>query len=226
MAHLITLGKKQIVRPMEKNTKNNLKSGYMLLILVFFVFLISIGLMIAVPVWQTQIKREMEEELIFRGNQFVEAIRIFQTKTPGSFPESFDELIEEKCLRRLYKDPMTASGEWNIILPIQEGPSRPVRPRDRRRSAVQEGIERAEPEEGGRGEEGGIQKVLIAPFSALSSIDNPQIIGVVSSSADRSIKIYNNQTSYNKWLFYYGGDDKNLPNIVMYGQEQEKEEKD
>lgn len=211
---------------MKKNTKKNLKSGYMLLILVFIVFLISIGLMIAVPVWQTQIKREREEELIFRGKQFVEAIRIFQTKNPGTFPKSFDELIEEKCLRRLYKDPMTASGEWNIILPIQEGPSRSARPRNRQRSAGPEGNDRAEPGGRERGEEGGFQKVLIAPFSALSSIGNPQIIGVVSSSTAVSIKIYNNQTSYDKWLFYYGQDEKKVPEIVIYGQEQEKEEKE
>lgn len=188
----------------------------MLLILVFIVFLISIGLMVAVPVWQTQVKREMEEELIFRGNQFVEAIRVFQTKKPGTFPKNFEELIEEKCLRRLYKDPMTANGEWNIIMSVQEGPTGPVRRRRRQQTANRR--------EGGSGEGGGVQKVLIAPFSVLSSIKNPQIIGVVSSSTSNSIKIYNDQTSYDKWLFYYGYDEKKLPEIIMYGQEEEEEE--
>jgi len=202
---------------MKINTKTRLKSGYMLLILVFIVFLISIGLMIAVPVWQTQMKRELEEELIFRGNQFVEAIRIFQTKKPGTFPKNFEELIEEKCLRRMYKDPMTASGEWNIILPVQEDPTRPSRRRRQLYSNPEE-MRRA------KSEAGGIQKVIIAPFSALSSIDNPQIIGVVSSSTAKSMKTYNNQTSYNKWLFFYGQDGKNLPKIVMYGQEEKEEE--
>ena len=142
-------------------------------------------------------------------------------------------LIEEKCLRRMYKDPMTASGNWNIILPVQEGPTRPRRrrrqrlsaPEERRRAEPEEG-ELENPEEGEQSEEGGIQKVIIAPFSALSSIDNPQIIGVVSSSTAKSMKTYNDQTSYNKWLFFYGQDGKNLPKIVMYGQEEKEEEEE
>lgn len=194
----------------------NAKNGYMLLILVFIVFSISIGLLVAVPLWQTQMKRELEEELIFRGNQFVEAIRLFQTKNPGTFPKDFDELIEEKCLRRMYKDPMTAAGEWNIILPVQEGPTGPARPRRRRRSP--------EPDQSGRSESSGPQKVIIAPFSALSAINNPQIIGVVSSSKANSIKIYNGQTSYDRWLFFYGQEGNKLPEIVIYGQEAEDEE--
>jgi type II secretory pathway pseudopilin PulG len=100
------------------------QKGYTLLILIFAVSILSIGLLVAVPVWQTQIQREKEEELIFRGNQYVEAVRLFQLKKPGSFPSTLDELIEEKCLRRLYRDPMTSHGEWNIILPISGVPRR------------------------------------------------------------------------------------------------------
>ena len=196
----------------------------MLLILVFVVFSISIGLLVAVPLWQTQVKREMEEELIFRGNQYVEAIRLFQTKKPGTFPKDFEELIEEKCLRRLYKDPMTASGEWNIILPIQEGPSSPAISRRRRRSPESRQIRGTEPEESGRSEAAGPQKVLIAPFSVLSSIKNPQIIGVVSTSTAKSIKIFNGQSSYDRWLFFYGQEGNKLPQIVIYGQNEEDEE--
>lgn len=200
---------------MTKNVRKKSNNGYILLILVFVIFSISIGLLVAMPLWQTQMKREMEEELIFRGNQFVEAIRLFQTKKPGTFPKNFEELIEEKCLRRMYKDPLTSSGEWNIILPIQEGPTRPARPGRRRRSL--------DPGESGRSEAGGPQKVLIVPFGVLSSIKNPQIIGVVSTSTANSIKIYKGQTSYNRWLFFYGQEGNKLPEIVIYGQEEETE---
>lgn len=95
-------------------------SGYTLLILLFALTVLTLGLMVAVPVWETQIQREKEEELIFRGKQYIEAIRIFRLKKPGAFPRSLEELLEENCIRRLYKDPMTKSGEWNIILPIRE----------------------------------------------------------------------------------------------------------
>ena len=178
------------------------KKGYILLILMFGVFMLSIGLLVAVPVWQTQIQREKEEELIFRGNQYVEAVRLFQTKNPGSFPKSLDELFEEKCIRKLYKDPMSEDGEWNIILPYSG-----IAPKKGRR--------------GRRTETSGqsiAQKILVAPHSALSSIQNPQIIGVASSSTAQSIKIYLEQETYDKWLFFYGLDPDNMPEIVYYGE--------
>ena len=57
-------------------------SGYTLLILLFALTVLTLGLMVAVPVWETQIQREKEEELIFRGRQYIEAIRIFRLKKP------------------------------------------------------------------------------------------------------------------------------------------------
>jgi hypothetical protein len=98
-------------------------SGYMMVILVFAVTVLTIGLMVAVPVWQTQMQREKEEELIFRGNQYVEAIRLYQQKNPGVFPDRLQDLLEEKCIRRLYEDPMTEAGEWNVVLFYQESSS-------------------------------------------------------------------------------------------------------
>ncbi len=98
-------------------------SGYMMLILVFAVTVLTIGLMVAVPVWQTQMQREREEELVFRGKQYVEALRLYQQKNPGTFPAKLKDLLEEKCIRRLYKDPMTETGEWDVVLLYQESSS-------------------------------------------------------------------------------------------------------
>ena len=169
------------------------RKGYSLIILLIAITVLSIGLLVAVPVWQTQIQREKEEELIFRGKQYVEAIRLFQLQNPGSFPESFEELIEEKCIRKLFKDPMTEHGEWNVILPYQ-------------------GVSK------GKGESP--QKVLIVPFNSLTAVNNVQIIGVVSSSDKKSMKIYYEQETYDKWLFYYGQDPSKMPEIIHYGQEE------
>jgi hypothetical protein len=33
------------------------------------------------------------------------------------------------------------------------------------------------------------------------------------------VKIYNDQETYDKWLFYYGQDPKKLPKIIRYGEE-------
>lgn len=196
-------------------------NGYTILILMFMVFVMSIGLMIAVPVWQTQIQREKEEELIFRGKQYVEAIRLFQSKRPGAFPKDFEELIEEKCLRKLFEDPMSPDGKWNVIL-MSQGPvarrSRQPTRRTPRRGSSGRGGRPTTP--GSEGPATAVQKVLIAPQAALDSIDNPQIIGVVSSSTKKSFKIHNDQESYDMWLFFYGQDPKKMPEIVIYGQEE------
>lgn len=172
--------------------------GYILLILMFAVFFLSIGLLIAVPVWRTEIQREKEEELIFRGKQYVEAVRIFALKKPGRLPGKLEELLEEKCIRRLYPDPMAESGEWNVILAAGGGAGA-----------------------AGAGAQAG--KILVAPQRALASIPNARILGVVSSSVQGSIKIRYDQESYDKWLFYYGQDPEGkLPQIVYYGRDEEK----
>jgi type II secretory pathway pseudopilin PulG len=170
------------------------KKGYTLLALLVAITIMGIGLLVAIPVWQTQIQREKEVELIFRGHQYVEAIRIYQMLYPGSFPKTLEELLEEKCIRKLFPDPMTKDGEWNLILPYQG-------------VSTKKGTTP--------------QKVLIVPTGALASIDNPRIIGVVSSSTRRSFKIYQDQEFYNTWLFFYGQDPKKLPEIVHYGKEEE-----
>ncbi len=160
----------------------------MIIMLMFLLFIMSLGLMVAYPVWKTQIQREREDELIFRGNQYVEAIRLFQAKNPGRFPKDFKDLVEKKFLRRLYPDPMTASGEWNIILQSNQARQ--------------------------RGSGGAPQEVLVGPPAAIASINNPQIIGVVSSSTAKSVKIYNEKDTYDQWLFYLGQDPKRTPTIV------------
>jgi type II secretory pathway pseudopilin PulG len=171
------------------------KKGYILIILMVAVFIMAIGFLVAVPIWKTQLQREKEEELIFRGKQYVEAVRLFQLKYPGSFPKSFEELLEDKCLRKMYKDPMTKNGEWDVIVPYGGA--------SRRR-------------------EGAIQKIMVVPQSALSSIDSPRIIGVVSSSPAKSIKIYFDQETYDKWLFYYGFDPEKMPEIVYFGETEKR----
>jgi hypothetical protein len=199
---------------------------------MFAIFLLMLGLMVAVPVWQTQIQRELEEELIFRGEQYVEAVRLYQTKNPGQFPSNFEDLLEENFIRRLYRDPMTENGEWNVILLDQRGgggvPGQGTvvflrKARQRGRSgASQQGASDAQ-QRGRAGQQQAAaapQRILIAPQSVLDTIENASIIGVVSSSDRESIRIHNEQTSYDKWLFFYGQDPEKMPEIVHYGQEE------
>ena len=92
------------------------RGGYTFLIVLIMMTILAIGLLVAVPVWKTEMQREAEEELIFRGGQYVEAVRRFQAKNPGAFPKSIEELIKGRFLRRAFRDPMTADGKWDIVL--------------------------------------------------------------------------------------------------------------
>src|SRR5436309_2897891 len=84
-------------------------AGFSLAALIFFATAISIVLSAAVPAYQMQAKREREEELIFRGEEYSRAIQKFQRKF-GVYPPSVDALVETNGLRfvrRKYKDPIT-----------------------------------------------------------------------------------------------------------------------
>ena len=57
------------------------------------VTVMNILVAIALPAWSQVMKREREKELIFRGLQYAEAIRVFQATT-GRYPVSLRELLE------------------------------------------------------------------------------------------------------------------------------------
>ena len=54
------------------------EAGYNLVILMMSLMVLNILIAAALPKWSHVIRREREEELISRGWQYVEAIRIFR----------------------------------------------------------------------------------------------------------------------------------------------------
>lgn len=83
--------------------------GYILLTLMLFVALLTIGLAVAVQNIESQIKRDREEELIHRGVQYSRAVRHYFKKF-GRYPSRIEELENTnnmRFLRRRYKDPLT-----------------------------------------------------------------------------------------------------------------------
>lgn len=84
------------------------------MIVVFTVMTVMVSA--AMPMWSKIIQREREEELIFRGLQYAEAIRVFQLRN-GRYPLRLEELVivRPRSIRQLWTDPMTDSGEWGLI---------------------------------------------------------------------------------------------------------------
>jgi type II secretory pathway pseudopilin PulG len=91
-------------------------AGFSLAALIFFATAVSIFIAAAVPAYQMQAKREMEAELIFRGEEYARAIQKYQRKF-GIYPTSVEQLVSTnglRFLRRPYKDPMTDK-EFRLI---------------------------------------------------------------------------------------------------------------
>ena len=94
--------------------------GYALMMVVFFTALLLIATMAAAPSILVQGKREKEEEMIWRGKQYIRGVKLYYRKM-GRFPTSVDDLTKPKIgslrfMRQAYKDPMNqADGSWRLI---------------------------------------------------------------------------------------------------------------
>ena len=82
------------------------EGGYAMAALLVMMAVAAVLMSVAMPVWRHEAQREKEEELIWRGQQYVRAIRLFQARTQG-FPPSIDVLVQQRFLRKKYKDPIT-----------------------------------------------------------------------------------------------------------------------
>jgi len=167
--------------------KKSSEAGYNLVILMVSLTLLNILLALALPKWSHVIRREREEELISRGLQYAEAIRIFENRFQR-LPVRIEELIEiePRSIRKLWKDPMTDDGRWVLIPPGGgEGPT--LTPQDPDGRDEPDEDEEIDPNTG-IGQKKGI--VQIGPFS-----------GVHSRSSKESILIFNGRTRYDEWQF-------------------------
>lgn len=170
------------------------EAGYNLVILIMVLTVINIMIAAALPKWSHVIRREREEELISRGFQYAEAIRIFQNRFQR-LPVRAEELIEvePRSIRKLWKDPMTEEGMWFLIPPGTGGPNLtppPAGPDGRNDQEGPDGTDAGEelPDNTGIGEKGG--KTQVGPF-----------IGVRSRSSKESILVFNGHDRYDQWQF-------------------------
>jgi type II secretory pathway pseudopilin PulG len=142
--------------------------GYAMVALLVAMSIMAVMLGLALPVWQTAIRREREAELVFRGEQYVQAIRLFQRRYAGTFPPNVDVLVKQRFLRRRYQDPITGSDFQPVYAGI--------------------GTTTAGARAGGA--------LLATSFSGRGGI-----IGVVSTSSEASLRLYNGRGRYNEWSF-------------------------
>jgi type II secretory pathway pseudopilin PulG len=104
--------------------KTGRQSGFILALLLALITAAGILLTKATPSVIAEVQRDQEEELIFRGEAIRTAMRRYKAKT-GKYPTSLEDLakMRPRILRKLYRDPMTAEGEWEIVTAVQAGAS-------------------------------------------------------------------------------------------------------
>lgn len=93
--------------------------------LLAIVAIMSVMLVTAGEVWQMTKKREKEQELLFIGNQFRQAINGYYEHTTGQerrYPLNLENLLKDprhpstqRYLRKIYRDPVSGSEKWGLI---------------------------------------------------------------------------------------------------------------
>ncbi len=157
-------------------------AGFSMAGLLVGITLMLILMTVAVPSWQYVMKDAREEELIFRGCQIAEAIERFQRKNGNAVPPSLEVLVKGRFLRQAYTDPMTPQGKWRFIRVGEPlGPTPGVKPGPPAPSPS--------PSPGVSG----------GPGTTLGPI-----VGVASTSPDKSLRMFNGRTKYSDWLFVAG----------------------
>jgi hypothetical protein len=108
------------MRNRQRRALASAKNGFALLMVLFLTTLVLLGAMAAAPYLRTERQRENEQEMIWRGKQYVRGIKLYYRKM-GRFPTSADDLTKPsvcslRFMRRAYKDPMNkADGSWRFI---------------------------------------------------------------------------------------------------------------
>lgn len=143
------------------------------------------------PLASAQAQRGREEELVFRGLQFAEGIRVFRRRY-RRYPTSLKEMLDvrPRTLRKVWKDPMTGTDEWGLITMTSAQPVAGLRPGG---SASPLGV---------------VPRPTPAPTSPFSKSGGPAsggvmgpVLGVHSRSTKKGFRIWNGKESYSEWRF-------------------------
>jgi type II secretory pathway pseudopilin PulG len=209
-------------------------SGYVLLGITIALVILGIFLVAAVPLWQKAVQREREQELIFRGYQYMQAIERYQRKYPGAYPPSVEVLIEQKFLRRAYKDPFGGKdGEWNVIRQLspelQLGQQQQLQQASEAAGITDLNRSRAQLRTPGgavpgapgstRPPTGGTFQSSLGRGASDASMGG--IVGVSSRSTEKTFYRVPGKEKYKDWLFVWGVQQGVAPVVPIPGQAQQ-----
>jgi type II secretory pathway pseudopilin PulG len=102
-------------------------SGFTFIGLLVIVAIMGVALLAVGEVWSFAQKREKERALLFVGDQFRQAIKLYYIHTPAAsklqpYPRSLEDLLKDprypstqRYLRKIYADPLNNSHEWGLL---------------------------------------------------------------------------------------------------------------
>lgn len=178
-------------------------------------FVLAVMLLAAVQPASIALKRENEQDLIFRGEQYTEAIRLYQTEHGGTFPTRLEDLMkvgpkQHRYIRRLYRNPFAPDGKWGLLAPgstlvttdqngktvyipqggtAQSGRPSSSTPPDK------------PPPAPGQGQGQGLQgRNKVLPFR-LDGKEGQPILGVYCPLDEKAFSDYRGAQRYNEWFF-------------------------
>ncbi|MGE5346035.1 MAG: type II secretion system protein, partial [Acidithiobacillales bacterium] len=173
--------------------------GYTLVFLMVAMTVASVLIAAMLPLISTEVQRDKEEELIFRGLQYAEGIRNFRRRY-GRYPNSLKEMYttRPRTLRKLWKDPITDSDDWGLITLTGGAPATGA--------PVPGGIP-----PGGQAPQPWTTPTPAptasptpsfgSPFGAQPAAPAGPITGVYSKSKKKSFKVYQGHDVYADWRF-------------------------
>lgn len=102
-----------------------IESGLMLLALLVAIAVAGLLSYRAFEVWATLVERDKENELLYVGDQYAQAIQRYYFATPAAarqLPDTLDVLLKDdrfpvplRHLREPYGDPMQPGAEWGLV---------------------------------------------------------------------------------------------------------------
>jgi type II secretory pathway pseudopilin PulG len=168
------------------------EGGYSLVALVASITIMLILMSAGVPTWRYIMKDDREEELLFRGGQIADAIAAYQKKNGNALPASLEVLVKARFLRKPFKDPMTKDGKWRFI---RQGETiAPITVPGAQGGAGVPGAAGISPPPTTRPPGPGVSTGF-----ALGGI-----IGVATTSREKSLRVFNGRSRYDEWIFAAG----------------------
>jgi hypothetical protein len=150
--------------------------------------------------WSELMRREREEEMIFRAKELVRGIYRYRLDHAGAGPVKLEQLMEpgprgQYYLRRLYEDPLVADGKWGLLY---QGPGGTII--DPSAGDPLAGVDPSAVGQLALAPNAGEGLALVGEGGEVGGLP---IAGVKSLCKDKPFRIYNGFADYSEWLFTF-----------------------